>query len=271
VIQGLADQQLVHGTPSISALGGGPAGMTWGGDGPAALADVAPYTYSLDTTRLTDGPHLVNAYPAGLYYTVGDYLWVRVDNTAPTVTAAPDQYVGVGYSTALLASASDANGLASVVASFGDGKTSTQAASDLGQPIRHSYAKTGTYTATTTVTDAAGNVTAARALIHVVSALSAQVTGKFPATFKQAKLKKKRKNLTVKLTAHMAGDLHVRILNASSKVRASMTLTFAAANKKATLTIPTKKWAKGRYTIVLQFTDANGTPGPVVLHPLRIR
>ena len=245
--------------------------MTWGGDGPMALADTAPYTYSLDTTLLTDGPHLVNAYPAGLYYTVSDYLWLRVDNTAPTVTAAPDQFVGVGYSAALLASAYDANGLASVVANFGDGKTLTQAASGLGQPIRHSYAKTGSYPASVTVTDAAGNTTTDTASIHVLGTLTSQVTGKIPTSIKQAKLKKKRKNLSVKLTAHTPGDLHVRVLNASSKLRASVTVTFAAANKPATLTIPTKKWAKGRDTIVLQFTDASGTPGPVVVQPLRIR
>ncbi|MDX6579540.1 MAG: hypothetical protein QOJ47_1089 [Gaiellales bacterium] len=270
-IQGVVDQQLVHGTLAITALGGGPSGMTWGGDGPMALADTAPYTYSLDTTLLTDGPHLVNAYPAGLYYTVSDYLWLRVDNTAPTVTGGPDQYVGVGYSTALLASAHDANGLASVVANFGDGKTLTQPAAALGQPIRHSYAKVGTYTATVTVTDAAGNTTTDTASIHVLGTLASQVTGKIPTSIKQAKLKKKRKNLSVKLTAHMAGDLHVRVLNASSKLRASVTVTFAAANKPATLTIPTKKWAKGRYTLVLQFTDSSGTPGPVVVQSLRIR
>jgi hypothetical protein len=271
VIQGLTDQQLVHGTLSITALGGGPAGMFWGGDGPYALAGAAPYTYSFDTTVLTDGPHLVNASPAGLNNTVSDYLWVRVDNTAPTVTAGADQYVGVGYSSALLASAYDANGLASVVASFGDGKTLTQPAAALGQPIRHTYAKVGTYTATVTVTDAAGNTTTDSASIHVLGTLTAQVTGKIPTSFKQAKHKKKRKNLVVALTAHTPGDLHVRVLNASSKLRASVTLTFAVANKKTMLTIPTKKLAKGRYTLVLQFTDASGTPGPVILQPLRIR
>jgi PKD domain len=271
VIQGLVDQQLVHGILAITALGGGPAGMTWGGDGPNALADAAPYTYTLDTTVLSDGPHLVNAYPAGLYYTMGDYVWVRVDNTAPSVTAASDQYVGIGYSTALLASAYDANGLASVVATFGDGTTLTQPVATLGQPIRHTYAKVGTYTATVTVTDAAGNTTTDTTAIHVLGTLSSQLTGKIPASFKQAALKKKRKNLTVKLTAHTPGDLHVRVLTASGKLRASVTLTFATANKKATLTIPTRKLPKGRYTVVLQFTDASGTPGPVVVQPLRIR
>jgi hypothetical protein len=35
--------------------------------------------------------------------------------------------------------------------------------------------------------------------------------------------------------------------------------------------VKSKKWAKGRYTVVLQFTDATGTPGPVALQPLRIK
>ena len=48
-------------------------------------------------------------------------------------------------------------------------------------------------------------------------------------------------------------------------------LTFATANARATLTLATRKWPKGRYTVVLQFTDAAGSPGPVVLQPLRLK
>jgi hypothetical protein len=271
LIQGLADQQFVHGTITASALGGGPAGMLWGGDGSAALAVDAPYAYSLDTTLLTDGRHRVTASAAGLYNSLYDYLFVRVDNTAPVLSAGPDQFVGVGYSAVLLTNAYDANGLTSVIATFGDGKTLTQPAAERGQPIRHVYAKAGTYTASVTATDVAGNTTTDTAIVHAVGKLSEQVAGSFPATFKQAKKLKKRKNLSVTFTSKMAGSLSARVLDSKSKVRATATVTFAAANKKGTITVKTKKWAKGRYTVVLQFTDATGTPGPVVLQAMRIR
>ena len=123
------------------------------------------------------------------------------------------------------------------------------------------YAKGGTFTETVTATDAAGNVSSATALIHVISKLSEQVAGKIPATFKQAKKLKKRKNLSVKLISQMAGELSVRVLNSSSKLKASVMLTFATANARATLTLATRKWPKGRYTVVLQFTDARARPG----------
>jgi hypothetical protein len=271
VIQGLVDQQLVHGTVSASALGGGPSGIFWRGDGPGALAVAAPFDYSLDTTVLTDGPHRVDAYAAGVYGSLSDYLYVRVDNTAPIVSAGPNQYVTIGHSAVLLPNARDANGIASLSVSFGDQTTATQPVAQIGMPIRHVYAKGGTFTETVTATDAAGNVSSATAVIHVISKLSEQVAGKIPASFKQAKKLKKRKNLSVKFISHMAGELSVRVLNASSKQKASVMLSFAAADSKATLTLATKKWPKGRYTVVLQFTDAAGSPGPVVLSPLRIR
>jgi hypothetical protein len=133
------------------------------------------------------------------------------------------------------------------------------------------YARGGTFTETVRATDAAGNVASATAAIHVISKLSEQVAGKLPSTFKQAKKLKKRKNLTVTFTSHMAGELHVQVLNGSGKVRAAANLQFSAANAKATLTVPTRKWAKGRYTVILQFVDGAGSPGPVVLQALRIR
>ena len=271
VIQGLADQQLVHGTVSAGALGGGPAGILWSGDGPGALAPAAPFAYSLDTTQLKDGPHRVIALAAGLYDAQSDYLWLRVDNTLPTVSAGPSQYVAIAHTAVLVPTAHDANGMASLSVSFGDGRSVVQPVAQIGQPIRHVYAKAGTFTETVVGTDVAGNVATSTAQIHVISKLSEQVAGNLPASFKQAKKLKKRKNLSVKLTAHMAGELHVQVLNGSSKVRASISVQFAAANAKATLTLPTKKWAKGRYTVVLQFTDATGSPGPLVVQALRIK
>jgi PKD repeat protein len=271
-IQGLVDQQLVRGTVFASALGGGPSGIYWRGDGPGALAVAAPFNYSLDTTLLSDGPHRVDAYTAGGYNSLSDYLFLRVDNTAPIVSAGPNQNVAIGRSAVLLPNARDTNGIASLSVSFGDQTTTaTQAAAEIGQPIRHVYAKGGTFTETVTATDAAGNVSSATAAIHVISKLSEQVAGKIPATFKQAKKLKKRKNLSVKFTSHLAGELSVHVLNSSSKQKAVAMLTFAAVDAKATLTLASKKWPKGRYTVVLQFTDAAGSPGPVVLQPLRIR
>ena len=271
VIQGVADQQLVHGTVSLSALGGGPSGIFWSGDGPAALAGAAPFGYALDTTVLKDGPHRVSAEASGLYDGQVDYIWLRVDNTAPAVTAGPAQSVVIGHSAVLVPGATDANGIASVSVSFGDGTSATEPVAAIGQPIRHVYAKGGTFNETVTATDAAGNAASATVAIHVISKLSEQVAGKLPSTFKQAKKLKKRKNLTAKFTSHMAGELHVQVLNGSGKVRASANLQFAKADAKATLTVPTKKWAKGRYTVILQFVDGAGSPGPVVLQTLRIK
>jgi hypothetical protein len=270
-IQGVADQQLVHGTVSLGALNGGPAGIFWSGDGTSAQVSDAPFTYALDTTLLKDGPHRVSAQASGDYSGRSDYLWLRVDNTAPVVASGPAQYVAIGHSAVLLPGATDANGIASLAISFGDGTTTTQPVAQIGQPVRHVYAKAGTFTEIVTATDAAGNVASASAAIHVISKLSEQVAGKIPATFKQAKKLKKRKNLSVKFTSHLAGELSVHVLNSSSKQKAVAMLTFAAVDAKATLTLASKKWPKGRYTVVLQFTDAAGSPGPVVLQPLRIR
>jgi hypothetical protein len=263
-IGGVSDQQLVRGTISASATGGGPGGIMWGGDVPGGIAVAAPFLYSLNTTLLPDGPYRLTADVVGLDNTFGDYVYLRIDNTPPTVVAGPDQYVGGGSSAVLVGSASDANGVASLVASFGDGKSLTQPAALIGQPIGHVYAKAGTYKATLTATDAAGNSATSSAVIHVVGTLASQVSGKLPKTLKH------KKNLKVKLKAHMAGQLRVRVYDASAKLKGTKAVTFAKANQKATLTLATKKWKRGRYTFVLQFAAANGTPGPIVVQQLRI-
>jgi hypothetical protein len=60
------------------------------------------------------------------------------------------------------------------------------------------------------------------------------------------------------------------VYDAKAKLKGSKRLTFKKASQKSTLSLATKKWKTGRYTFVLQFTDANGTPGPVVVTQLRI-
>jgi hypothetical protein len=265
-IVGVADQQLVRATINATATGGGPAGMFWNGDVPGSLVGAAPFAYSLDTTKLPDGPYRLEADTAGQQNSLSDYLYLRIDNTPPKVDAGPAQYVAVGSSAVLLGQASDANGIASLTASFGDGKSLAVPAAAIGQPIGHVYAKGGTYTATLTATDAAGNVATSTAVIHVTSTLAAEVSGKVQATIKH----KSKKPLKVKFTAKLPGELSVHVYDAKAKLKGMKLLTFTKANQKATLTLVTKKWKKGRYTFVLQFKATNGTPGPVVLQQLRI-
>ena len=263
-IAGVSDQQLVHGTISATAASGGPGGVFWNGDVPGSLVASAPYAYSLDTTQLPDGPYRLEADTVGGAATLEDYLYLRIDNTAPTVSAGPNQTIAVGHSAVLLGSAHDANGIASLTATFGDGTSLTVPAAAIGQPIAHVYAKGGTYTATLKATDAAGNVASSTATIGVTSTLASQVSGKVQKTLKR------HKALKVKFTSHLAGVLSVHVYDAKAKLKSSKLVTFKQANQKSTLTVATKKWKTGRYTFVLQFTDANGTPGPVVVTQLRI-
>jgi hypothetical protein len=263
-ITGVVDQQLVHGTIALGATSGGPSGILWGGDVPGALATTAPFGYSLNTLLLPDGPFRITADNAGVYDSLGDYLYVRIDNTAPKVDAGPDQTIAVGHAAILLAAAQDANGIASLKVSFGDGTSLVEPAATLGLPLSHVYAKAGQFTATITATDAAGNVTTDSTVIHTTTTLAAQVSGKV-----QAKLKHHHA-LKVKFTSHMAGQLAVRVFDAKAKLKGAKLVTFKQASQKATVSLATKKWKKGRYTFVLQFTDANGVAGPVTLQQLRI-
>ena len=263
-IAGVSDQQLVHGTVSATAASGGPGGVFWNGDVPGSLVTSAPYAYSLDTTQLPDGSYRLEADTVGGAAPLEDYVYLRIDNTPPTVSAGPDQTIAVGHSAVLLGAAHDANGIASLTASFGDGTALAVPAAAIGQPIAHVYAKGGTYTVTLKATDGAGNVATSTATIHVTSSLASQVTGTVQKTLKR------HKAFTVRFTSHLAGALSVHVYDAKAKLKGAKVLTFTKANQRSTLSLATKRWKTGRYTFVLQFTDANGTPGPVVVTQLRI-
>lgn len=77
---------------------------------------------------------------------------VGYDGDAPPVTASGDTTATAGDSVSLSADASDAtSGVDSIEWDFGDGGTAT------GADVSHTYDSAGEYTATVTVTDAAGN------------------------------------------------------------------------------------------------------------------
>ena len=163
--------------------------------------------YGLDTTLLKDGPHRVSAEASGLYDGQSDYVWLRVDNTAPAVSGGTRRSSSPSVTRPSCSpGATDANGIASVSVNFGDGATGTQASGQIGQPIRHVYAKAGTFTETVTATDAAGNIASAtRDDPRDQQALRAGRRQAARRRFTQATKLKKRKNLSVKFTVAHGG------------------------------------------------------------------
>jgi hypothetical protein len=95
---------------------------------------------------------------AGL--TASAYASIILDTTAPTVNAGSDKTVKLLDTVAFDGSASDSNGIASYRWLFGDGTSGS------GASASNVYGSVGTFTATLTATDAAGN--SASATVKVV-------------------------------------------------------------------------------------------------------
>ena len=76
---------------------------------------------------------------------------IKLDKTAPTANAGGDKVITLGESVTLNGGSYDANGIVSYRWVLGDGTQGN------GALVTHTYAKAGTFTATLTVQDPAGN------------------------------------------------------------------------------------------------------------------
>ena len=261
-IQTLVDQQPVR-SGATASVGGVPAGASvlWGGDIPAALAGTP---FALPLERVPDGPARITA-TAQSGPSATDYLYVIVDSTAPAGGAGPDQTVPVGRRAVFVTGARDAAGLASVRFRFkAKGNGVAQPVSQLGQPFRHAFGKTGTYAVSVTITDVAGNVTTDRAIVRVVKGLASALNGRWPSRASR------RTGLKVKLSARVPGDLSLQILRPNGKPALTRTVSFDRARVGKRIAVGLKQLRSGRYLAVRQFVDANGVAGPVVATPLVI-
>ena len=250
-IKGVVDRQLVRGVVTATAENA----TRFEGDAPRAGG-----SNEIDTTRFADGPLRLEAIgPGGI-----DYLYLLVDNTPPDGSAGPDQTLQPGRTMTFVTGARDANGIASVTASFGDGTNGTQPVQDLGKPLAHVYRRPGSFTATITITDVAGNATVDSALVRVQKSASSLLLGKLPLTLRRGSA------LRYRVATTLPGDLAIRVINVRGAVVTEVTINFSRPRAAKVITLGTQKLRPGNYLLARQFFDANGVASATSVTPLRV-
>ena len=252
---------LVRGTVTLSATGDIDGPIFWYIGAANSIATAAPWTRTIDTRTFADGPLKVLAYDSFLT----NYAYLAVDNTPPSGGAGSDQTVFPRREALILSEARDANGLASVVADFGDGVKLTQPDSQLGLPLRHRYAKVGGYKVTLTITDRAGNVTADTALIKVRSAAAPRLSGALPARASR------KKPLRLTLHSSAAGTLTVRLISPRGRAVRTAVKHIARAGGKVSISFTTRTLTRGRYLLLRQLVSDDGTPGAILMSSVTVR
>lgn len=259
-IGGAVDQQLVRGAVNLSASNPGLA-VGWS---VAEQADPRSpgAALALNTALRPDGPLRVDVADS---FNVEDYLYLVVDNTAPSGGAGADQRVRVGRDAAIVTSAADANGIARVQVAFGDGANVTQTGAGIGAPLLHRYRRAGRFTARATITDNAGNVTVDESVITVTAAPVLRLTGKLPTSVRRGKV------LKISQLTSVAGTLRVQLLAPTGKAVRKGAATTSRANGRATVNLKSKGLKRGRYLLVRQLVGADGEAGPVLVTSVRVR
>jgi hypothetical protein len=79
------------------------------------------------------------------------------------------------------------------------------------------------------------------------------------------------RNASARIKVSAPGYLTVQLLDSRGSLRSRRVLHFAKSGSRATLRLPTRHLARGRYLTVWHFVGANGWAGPVVARKLRIR
>ena len=266
-IAGATDRQVVRGTITLTATGDLTGPALWSVGTIRSFAVTAPWTRPLDTRAYADGPLKVLVSDASTTNgaSPSSYLYLIVDNTAPSGGAGADQTVRPRRDALILTDARDANGLASVVADFGDGVKLTQPASQLGQPFHHAYAKVGGYKVTVTITDAAGNVTTDTATVKVRTAAAPRLKGTVPLSASRAR------PLKLTLGASAPGTLTVRLVSPRGRTLRTAVKRIARAGGTVKISFVTRSLPKGRYLLLRQVVSDGGTPGAIVTSSLVIR
>ena len=260
-IAGVSDRQLVRGAITATATGDTTGPVRWRVGAIDSNATAAPWARAIDTRTFADGPLKLRASDSRLT----DYVYVIVDNAVPSGGAGPDQSAKPRRNALIITDASDANGLASVTATFGDGSTLAQPASQLGQPLTHAYAKVGTFKVTITITDAAGNVATDTATVRVRSGVAPRVSGAVPLSAVR------EKGVRFTLRASAAGSLTVRLVNGRGRVVRTAVKRAAKAGGKVSFAIAARRLSRGRYVLVRQLVSDDGTPGAIATSGLLLR
>lgn len=260
-IAGAIDRKPVRGTLSLTASGDVEGPVSWQVGLATTIATAAPWTHAVDTRTYADGPLKVAVADAA----VGTYLYLIVDNTAPSGSAGADQTVRPRRDALILTEARDAGGLASVDADFGDGSKLAQPASQLGQPLHHSYATIGSFKVTVTITDAAGNVSTDSATIKVRSAGAPKLSGTIVSSASRSK------PLRLTLRSSAAGTLTVRLISPRGRAVRTAVKRIAKARGKVSISFATKTLRPGRYLLLRQIVSDDGTPGAILTSSITIR
>ena len=117
--------------------------------------------------QIMDGAGLISSYSAS----------ITLDTTKPSASAGQDQTVSAGSPVTLVAGDCQDNvGISSYIWSFGDGANAT------GTTATHTYLSSGTYTATLTVEDPAGN-TATSSVVVTVQSTTGTMIPELPSIF----------------------------------------------------------------------------------------
>jgi len=179
-------------------------------------------------------------------------VWV-FDPIAPTVS--PASVAGsrlAGDPVSLSVMPADTWSPTTVQWDLGDG---TSAA---GTAIAHAYDATGSYVATATVTDAAGNVTTTRATVEITAKRAVLAAATFNATWKRSRV---HGTLLLRGTAPRAGA-YVLAVRRGGRDAITRTLQLPGGDFTRTITLP-GRMLPGRYTLTLAppFPAAQVLPG----------
>jgi PKD repeat protein len=220
-----------------------------------AWGDLRPlsgeYTGYADPHPATDGRDFVVA--ASPQLGALKQVLVSVFDPVPPVVApiAVSGSTTAGDATTLSATATDTwSAIPTATWAFGDGAIGT------GLSASHAYANAGSYTATLTVIDAAGNATARSIALTIAAAQSTLTTATFSGKWTASRIKG---TLLVKGTAPRAGTYAVDVFSGATRTLHS-SLTLPAGAFSNTLKLPAK-FLPGTYRVAL----VPGFPATVVL------
>ncbi len=222
------------------------------GSGSHDLVGIWGYEWHFDDDTSATGKTTSHVYEAVGTYTVElivtdtsgnaatDTATIVVeDRTPPTAAAGPDRSVAVGNAVQFDAGASSDNGeIVEYEWAFGDGTTAS------GEVVTHAYAAPGTYTATLTVTDSAGNA--------ATDAVTVTAEDRTPPTAAAGPDRTVAAGSTVRLDASGSTD-DVGVDGFE------WTLPDGTTASGATTTVAFD--APGTYTVELTVTDAAGNAG----------
>jgi hypothetical protein len=169
-VTGVHDQQVVRGTIRVGVSAPAARNVTLGGGELTEQHRAGPpFVFSVNTRAADDGPAEIDAAAFSANGLEGfDFLWVIVDNTAPRGTLPSDAFARTGRRLRLHPGAGDANGIASVLVTWGD-RTRRQRLRGRRAvaPLAHVYRRSGNFRVRVTITDRAGNRRLVRTLVHV--------------------------------------------------------------------------------------------------------